>query len=77
MVEHDFDDGAQQSPDFDGVVLFSATKARERESLGFAVTEWRKQHKAKRVTHITVRQSSDHEYHCVTILVWYKDFLGE
>ena len=52
------------------VKVFSATKARERESLGERVTEWVRQQKP-RITNTVVRQSSDSEFHCLSIIVFY------
>jgi hypothetical protein len=59
---------------FDGVKVFSATKQKERDELGETVTRWLNEHK----NHIElvdkeVRQSSDSEYHCVTIFLFYKN----
>lgn len=52
--------------------VFSATKAKERESLGDAVTDWLKRTSVD-VVDTVVTQSSDNEYHCLTITVFYKE----
>jgi len=57
---------------FDGVKVFSATKAREREGLGERLTEWIEQNPAVEVVDKVVTQSSDHEFHCLTITVFYQ-----
>lgn len=56
--------------EFDGVKVFSATKAREREQLGERITDWLE---ANRVTIVDreVTQSSDNEFHCLTITLFY------
>jgi hypothetical protein len=57
---------------FDGVKVFSATKARERESLGERLTEWMDQNPELKVVDTVVTQSSDQEFHCLTITVFYQ-----
>lgn len=55
---------------YTGVKVFSATKARERDSLGDVATDWIK--KSKPVIKDTiVRQSSDREFHCLSIIIFY------
>jgi len=56
---------------FTGVKVFSATKAREREVLGENVTRWIKANPGVRVTDKIVTQSSDREFHCLTITLFY------
>jgi hypothetical protein len=62
---------------FDGVKVFSATKARERELLGDRLTEWMDQNPALSVVDTVVTQSSDHEFHCLTITVFYTGSNGK
>lgn len=57
---------------FNGVKVFSATKAREREDLGENVTRWLKANPNVRVVDKIVTQSSDREFHCLTITVFYE-----
>lgn len=57
---------------FTGVKVFSATKAREREELGENVTRWIKANPNLRVTDKIVTQSSDREFHCLTITLFYR-----
>ena len=58
---------------FDGVKVFSATKQKEREDLGEQVTHWLEEHKNRvEVVDKMVTQSSDNEYHCITITVFYR-----
>jgi hypothetical protein len=56
---------------FNGVKVFSATKAKEREQLGEMVTEWIRSNPANKVTETVVTQSSDSEFHCLTITLFY------
>ena len=56
---------------FNSVKVFSATKAKERESLGEAITEWLKQNPDVEIVEKTVTQSSDNEYHCLTVVIFY------
>jgi len=49
---------------FDGVKVFSATMAHQREHLG-------ESHPQYKVTEVMVTQSSDSAFHCITITVFY------
>lgn len=55
-----------------GVKVFSATKAREREGLGDQVTSWIRNHQDCEIVDKIVTQSSDSEFHCLTITLFYK-----
>lgn len=55
-----------------GVKVFSATM-RAREQLGETVTAWITAHRELTIVDITVVQSSDAEFHCVTIVVGYHE----
>ena len=55
---------------YEGVKVFSATKARERSELGDVVTAWIKKEKPV-IVDTVVRQSSDREFHCLSITVFY------
>ncbi|MFH1809088.1 MAG: hypothetical protein ABIJ09_10110 [Pseudomonadota bacterium] len=56
---------------FDGIKVFTATKAKEREELGEVATAWMQQHPELEVVDKVVTQSSDREYHCLTITLFY------
>lgn len=58
-------------PDFDGVQVFSATKYRERAELGEVITDWLQDADVEPVD-VDVTQSSDDDYHCLTVVVWYR-----
>ncbi len=55
-----------------GVKVFSATKARERGRLGEEVTHWMRDHKEAEIVDKIVTQSSDSEFHCLTITLFYR-----
>ena len=57
---------------FTGVKVFSATKAKEREELGDSVTRWLRSNADLEVLDRVVTQSSDDEFHCLTIVLFYK-----
>jgi hypothetical protein len=52
------------------VKVFSATKAREREGLGDKVTEFLAKESGLDVEEYHVMQSSDNEFHCLSIILW-------
>ncbi len=58
---------------FTGVKVFSATKAREREELGETVTRWLRSNTDVEIVDRVVTQSSDDEFHCLTIVLFYRD----
>jgi hypothetical protein len=57
---------------FTGVKVFSATKAKEREELGDAVTRWLQANADLEIVDRVVSQSSDNEFHCLTIVLFYR-----
>ena len=57
---------------YDAVKVFSATKAAEREALGDRVTQWLKDCSDVTVVDTQVRQSSDQQFHCLSIVVFYR-----
>jgi hypothetical protein len=58
--------------DVTGVKVFSATKAKERELLGELITDWIRGHPEHEIVDKIVTQSSDSEFHCLTITLFYK-----
>lgn len=59
---------------FDGVKVFAATRQKEREELGETVTRWLRANADRiQIVDKRVTQSSDSEYHCITVTVFYKD----
>ncbi|MCP4445618.1 MAG: hypothetical protein GY811_09805 [Myxococcales bacterium] len=55
-----------------GVKVFSATKARERSRLGDDVTVWMRDNETAEIVDRIVTQSSDSEFHCLTITLFYR-----
>ena len=55
-----------------GLKVFSATKARDREVLGEKITAWIREHPELEVFDKIVTQSSDAEFHCLAITVFYR-----
>jgi hypothetical protein len=55
-----------------GLKIFSATKAKDRETLGEKVTEWIHAHPELKMFHSIVTQSSDAEFHCIAITIFYR-----
>ena len=58
--------------EFTGVKVFTATKAREREELGETITRWLEQHPDVEIVDKVVRQSSDNQFHCLTIVLFFR-----
>ncbi len=56
---------------FNGVRTFTATLAREREALGDRITVWIRDNPDKQIVDVTVTQSSDAEFHCLAITVFF------
>jgi len=54
------------------VKVFSATRPSDRRVLGEVMTSWLQQHRTIVIADIVVQQSSDRDFHClsVTFLYW-------
>ncbi len=59
--------------DFDGMMIFSASKHGDRERMGENVTAWRLRNSTSVITDVRTMQSSDNEFHCVTVIIFYKN----
>jgi hypothetical protein len=57
---------------FTAVKVFSATKAREREELGEHITRWIRENPNAHIIDKIVTQSSDREFHCLTITIFFQ-----
>jgi hypothetical protein len=55
---------------FSTVKIFSCTLARNREQFGERITEWLKQHPELTPIDTVVSQSSDQEFHCLTVTLF-------
>ncbi len=58
---------------FNGLKVFSATKARDRQVLGERVTEWLRCNTQCEIVDKCVKQSSDNEYHCLSVTLFYRN----
>ncbi len=56
---------------FNGVKVFSATMAQERENLGEKVTGWIREHSNCQLVDTIVPQSSDEAFHCLALTVFH------
>jgi folate-dependent tRNA-U54 methylase TrmFO/GidA len=59
-------------PQFTGVKVFSTTLARDREVMGENITKWLKENPNNEIVDKEVTQSSDKEFHCLTVTLFYK-----
>ncbi len=57
---------------FNGVKVFSTTLARDREAMGDTITRWIKENPNVEIVDKVVTQSSDKEFHCLTITIFYR-----
>lgn len=55
------------------VKTFSATKAADREALGEKVTTWMRAHPELEVVEARALQSSDVAYHCLSIVMFFRE----
>lgn len=58
---------------FNGIKIFSATMVADRLQLGEKVTAWLSTHPTFQVTEMVVTQSSDAQFHCIAISVFYNE----
>jgi hypothetical protein len=57
---------------FTGIKVFSTTLARDREVMGENITKWLKENPNAEIVDKVVTQSSDKEFHCLTITLFYR-----
>ncbi|HKC60476.1 MAG TPA: hypothetical protein VKB92_10345 [Myxococcales bacterium] len=60
-------------PVFTGMKIFSTTLARDREVMGETITRWLNDNAALEIVDKIVTQSSDKEFHCLTITLFYRE----
>jgi len=58
---------------FTGVKVFTTTLARDREHLGETISRWLAEHADVEVVDREVTQSSDKEFHCLSITLFFRD----
>ncbi len=61
------------NPNFTGMKVFSTTLARDREAMGDTITRWLQENPNLEIVDKTVTQSSDKEFHCLTITLFYRE----
>jgi hypothetical protein len=61
-----------QPNSFNAVKVFSTTLARDREQMGENITRWLKDNAGIEIVDRTVTQSSDKEFHCLSITIFYR-----
>ena len=54
-----------------GAKVFTATKAKDRDELGEVLTRWLRDNPRAKVLDKVVTQSSDREFHCLSITIFY------
>jgi hypothetical protein len=60
-------------PQFTGMKVFSTTLARDREQMGDNITRWLQENQQLEIVDKIVTQSSDKEFHCLTITFFYRE----
>jgi len=63
----------RRPPTFTGVKVFSTTLARDREALSERITNWIRGNPQFEIVDQVVRQSSDKEFHCLSILLFFRE----
>jgi hypothetical protein len=61
------------NPSFTGMKVFSTTLARDREQMGDTITRWLTDNSNLEIVDKIVTQSSDKEFHCLTITLFYRE----
>ncbi len=56
---------------FTGMKVFSTTLMRDREAMGERITQWLNENPDLEIVERVIRQSSDKEFHCLTIALFY------
>lgn len=59
--------------DFSGVKVFSATMAADRERLGERISRWLAYNPGVQIVDKVVLQSSDAEFHCLSVTLFYRE----
>jgi hypothetical protein len=57
---------------FDGVKVFTTTLARDREAMSERINAWLAEHPGYAVVDREVRLSSDRQFHCLSIILFYR-----
>jgi hypothetical protein len=57
---------------FTGCKVFSATLARDRDAMSDTINNWLGKHPELEIVDKSVTLSSDNQFHCLTIILFYK-----
>lgn len=63
----------RSSSSFSAVKVFSATMLAQRQQLGEQVSDWLTRHPSIDIVDVRVQQSSDDRFHCLSIIVFYRE----
>jgi hypothetical protein len=58
---------------FTGLKVFTTTLARDRESMGETIGRWLSEHPELEIVDKQVTQSSDSEFHCLSITLFFRE----
>ncbi len=58
---------------FTGVKVFSTTLARDREVMGETISRWLAQNPGLEIVDKVVMLSSDRQFHCLSITLFYRE----
>ena len=58
---------------FTGCKVFSATLARDRDAMTDTINGWLAKHPELDIVDKTVTLSSDNQFHCLTIILFYRE----
>ena len=58
---------------FTGMKVFPTTLARDREQMSDTITRWLQENQQVEIVDKIVTQSSDKEFHCLTISLFYRE----
>lgn len=58
---------------FTGMKVFSTTLARDREAMSENITRWLRENPQNEIVDKIVTQSSDKEFHCLTVTLFFKE----
>ena len=61
---------------FTGCKIFSTTLARDREAMSETINRWLDANRDKEIVDKVVKLSSDQQFHCLTIVLFYRDRPG-
>jgi len=64
--------GETRNMSFTNIKVFSTTLARDREMMGENISRWIKENPNVELVDRVVTQSSDKEFHCLTITLFYR-----